>query len=72
MMRHAPLPAPGQGIPARASSAVREGGNSRHLTRNAPTANTSRTRPTCVPLLITDPDTVTTTGRRQSAGHNGV
>jgi hypothetical protein len=72
MMRHAPLPAPGKGIPARRSSAVREGGRSRHNTNNAPTTNTSRTRPTFVALLITDPDTVTTTGRRQSAGHNGV
>ena len=61
-----------QGHPGKASSAVREGGSSRHSTSNAPTANTSRTRPTFVPLLITDPDTVTTTGRRQSAGHNGV
>jgi hypothetical protein len=72
MMRHAPLPAPGKGIPARRSSAVREGGRSRHNTNNAPTANSSRARPTFVPLLITDPDTVTTTGRRQSAGHHGV
>jgi len=72
MMRHAPLPAPGKGIPARAPSAVREGGGSRHITANAPAAKISRTRPTFAPLLITDPDTVTTTGRRQSAGHNGV
>ncbi len=72
MIRHAPLPAPGMGIPARASSVVHDGGGSGHITRNAPTASTSRTRPTFAPLLITDPDTVTTTGRRQPAGHNGV
>ncbi len=72
MIRHTLLPAPGKGIPARALSAVRDGGSSRHVTSNAPTASTSRTRPTFAPLLITDPDTVTTTGRRQSAGHNGV
>jgi hypothetical protein len=42
-------------------------------TSNAPTADIMpRTRPTFAPLLITDPDTVITTGRRQSAGHNGV
>jgi hypothetical protein len=71
MMRHAPLPAPGKGIPARRSSAVHRGGSSRHNTNNAPTANTSRTRPTFT-TADKDPDTVTTTGRRQSAGHNGV
>jgi hypothetical protein len=67
MIRHTHLPAPG-----RASSAIGDGGSSGH-TNNAPTADTTpRTRPTTAPLLITDPDTVTTTGRRQSAGHNGV
>ena len=67
MIRHTRLAASG-----RALSAVRDGGGSRHITNNAPTASTSRTRPTFAPLLLPDPDTVTTTGRRQSAGHNGV
>jgi hypothetical protein len=42
-------------------------------TSNAPAADLMpRTRPTSAPLLITDPDTVISTSRRQSAGHNGV
>jgi hypothetical protein len=58
MIRHNLLPAPG---------------SSGHITRNAPAADIyPRTRPTTAPLLITDPDTVITTGRRQPAGHNGV
>ena len=72
MMRHAPLPAPGKGIPARHRAPSVRAATPGHPTRNTPTANTSRTRPTFVLLLIKDPDTVTTTGRRQSAGHNGV
>ena len=71
MMRHAPLPLPAPG--KRAMSAVGDGGSSRHITYEAPTAGTTPwTRPTFVPPLMTDPDTVTTTGRRKPAGHNGV
>jgi len=54
-------------------SAAHNGGGSRHITYRAPTTGTTLwARPTFVPPLMTDPDTVTTTGRRKPAGHNGV
>jgi hypothetical protein len=48
-------------------SAAGDGGGSRHITYKAPTAGTTPwARPTFAPPLMTDPDTVTTTGRRKA------
>ena len=68
MIRHTLLPAPGKGHRAPSMMAAAPA----HHQQRADRGHYPRTRPTFAPLLITDPDTVTTTGRRQPAGHNGV